>query len=119
MNGYPNEAGVRPGTTGETAQAAAEFMAPRLAGMCAEVLDLIRQAPATPEELTDKLQRHSRRRVLLTTVRARVCQLRALGLVVDEGSRGIGESGKVKGIRWRAAEAAETAAYLARKEARQ
>ena len=69
MNGYPTEAGVRPGTTGETAQAAAEFMAPRLAGMCAEVLDLIRLAPATPEELPDTLQRHSRRRVLLTTVR--------------------------------------------------
>lgn len=116
---YPHEqAGVRPGTVGETAQAAADFLAPHLAGMCAEVFGLIREAPSTPEELTAKLQRRRDRRVLLTTVRARVCQLRAQGLVVDEGSRGIGESGKVKVIRWRAAEPAETAAYLAGKEAR-
>lgn len=114
---YPETPGVRSNAAGETSGAAAEFIAPFATGMCADVLALLKQAPATPEELTDMLQRRSTKRVLLTTVRARVCQLRAQGLVVDEGSRGIGESGKVRVIRWRPATPAETVAFLATKEA--
>lgn len=118
LDGFPNAPGVRPNATAETSQAAADFVAPYVAGMCADVLALIKQVPATPEEITEKLQLRSHKRVLLTTVRARICQLRALGLVVDEGTRGIGESGRVKVIRWRHALPLETAMFLAGKEAR-
>jgi hypothetical protein len=117
MKGYPLEPGVRPGTTGETAGEAAAFVARYSTGMCRDVLDLLSDGPATPEELQTKLQARREGRVLLTTVRARVCQLRAQGLVVDEGSRGMGESGKVRVIRWRLATPAETLAFLAMKEA--
>ncbi len=118
MIGYPTGPGVRPGATGETSQAAADFVAPHVAGMCADVLACLREGPATPEELTDKLQQFAPKRVLLTTVRARCCQLRALGMVVDDGTRGLGESGRVHVIRWRLSTPDEFRAVQAARAAR-
>ena len=116
MSRYPDGPGVRPGSA-PGAYAAADFMASHAGGMCADVLALIREKPATPEELTERLQEGREGRVLLTTVRARVCQLRAQGFICDSGRRGLGESGKVKVAVWRAMTELERAAFLAEREA--
>ena len=113
---YPVGPGLRANAT-ETQAEAAAFVAPKVAGMCADVLACLQHGPATPEELTDTLQQFAPKRVLLTTVRARVCQLRALGMVVDAGSRGIGESGKVRVIRWRLSTPDEFRAFQAARDA--
>jgi hypothetical protein len=116
MSDYPHQPGNHDGAASDAGQ---QYMIPHAAGMCRDLLALLQDGPATPEELTEKMQARRDGRVLLTTVRARVCQLRAQGLVVDAGTRGLGESGKVRVIRWRRAEPQETAEFLAAKEAAQ
>jgi len=50
---------------------------------------------------------------LLTTVRARMCDLRRDGYVIQSGRRGIGESGVAKVAAWRCTSEAERAQILA------
>lgn len=96
---YPHSAGVRPNATGGTSEAAAAFVTPHIRGMCADVLSALEAGPASPEELTARLSAGGRQ-VLLTSVRARCTQLSRLGMVSDSGQRGVGESGKVRVIKW-------------------
>jgi hypothetical protein len=102
MSGYPSTPGWRPGAL-ETSRLAAEFVAPSAGRMMDRVEAFIRDhGPVSPEEITAGLVRPGER-LLLTSVRARVCQLHKLGHVADAGrdKRGIGESGRVGVIRWR------------------
>ena len=100
MTGYPEEPGWRAGSA-ETSRLAAEFVAPTAGRMMDRCETFIRDhGPASPEEIADGMTRPGER-LLLTSIRARVCQLRNLGRVIDAGSRGIGESGRVRVIRWR------------------
>jgi hypothetical protein len=107
-----------PGWKGqETSRAAAEFVAPSAGRMMDRVeSDLRANGPASPEEITARIAAPGER-LLLTSIRARVCQLRNLGRIVDAGSRGLGESRRVKVIRWRVATPDELSLFLARKAA--
>lgn len=111
---YPHQ----PGWKGQdTSKAAAEFVAPTAGRMMDRVEAYLRaHGPASPEEITAGIARPGER-LLLTSVRARVCQLRNLGRVVDAGERGMGESQRVKVIKWRCATPEELSLFLARKAA--
>ena len=115
MSRWPNAPAWRHHSQGETAREAALAVTPSSKTMMQMIVDLLGEGPASPEHLTDKLTDLLGRRVLLTSVRARVCQLRAQGRVVDSGFRDIGESGRVRVIRWRLATADELAAFEAAK----
>jgi hypothetical protein len=102
MTRYPKTPGWRPGAL-ETSRLAAESVAPTAGRMMDRVEAYIRDhGPVSPEEITAGLVRPGER-LLLTSVRARVCQLHKLGHLADAGrdKRGIGESGRVGVIRWR------------------
>lgn len=111
---YPAGPGVRSTATGGTSEAAAEFIAPHVAGLCKDVLAYLAQGPASPEELAAKFAADGRP-VLLTTIRARTSQLSRLGYVTDSGLRGMGESLRVRVIKWRLNSRHEQQAYLAAK----
>ena len=114
MNGYPETPGWK-GT--ETSREAAEFVAPKAANLEARCEAFIRaHGPASPEEVCAGIAEPGER-LLLTTIRARVCGLRAKGRVVASGEYGKGESGKVRVIRWRCTTADELSLFLARKAA--
>jgi hypothetical protein len=84
--------------------------------MLDRVRDLLAEEPASPEQLHAKLA-SAGVKSLLTSIRARVCQLHKLGEVVDSGRRGIGESGTAKVVVWRLATPAEQAAFRTTREA--
>jgi hypothetical protein len=97
---YPQEPGYRPHAP-ETSRAAAEVAGKTAPRMIERVeAHLKDHGPAAPEEITAAIAEPDER-LLLTSVRARCCQLRALGRVVDSGERGVGESLRTKVIRWR------------------
>jgi hypothetical protein len=110
MSGYPQS----PGWKGaETSRAAAEFVAPSAGRMMDRVEDYLRAyGPASPEEICAGMARPDER-LLLTSVRARVCQLRNLGRVIATDERGLGESRRVKVIKWRVATPEEVSRFLA------
>ena len=68
------------------------------------------------EELTERILATGRK-TLLTSVRARVCQLHKQGLVVDSGLRGVGESGTARVVKWRRSTSVEHARIVAEREA--
>lgn len=114
MSGYPDAPGWK-GT--ETSREAAAFVAPKAPNLEARCEAYLREfGPASPEEVTAAIAGPGER-LLLTTIRARICSLRARGRVVDSGERGKGESGKVRVIRWRVATPDELSLFLARKAA--
>lgn len=108
MSGYPE----RPGWKGtETSRAAADAVAPaagRMEDRCEAYLRAY--GPASPEEVAAGIARPGER-LLLTSVRARICGLRAKGRVVATDKRGLGESGRCKVIKWRVATPEEIAAF--------
>lgn len=114
MSRYPHV----PGSNGtETSMAAAEFVAASAGKMLDRCESYIRaNGPASPEEVAAGIAQPGER-LLLTSVRARICQLRGLGRVVATDERGLGESGRCKVIKWRAATADELSLFLARKAA--
>jgi hypothetical protein len=113
---YPDAPGFRPDSA-ETSRQAAAIVAPGAGKMLDRIEAYIRATgPASPEEITDAIALPGER-LLLTSVRARVCQLRALGRVVDSGERGLGESRRAKVIRWRVATPQELSLHLAREAA--
>lgn len=65
---------------------------------------------ASPEEVVAILRARGHF-VLLTSIRARICGLRRMGLVVDSGERGVGESKRCAVIKWRLATPAEREAW--------
>lgn len=100
---YPTELGFKGATpfTRQTSQAAAVIASERAPKMLDRVEAYIRDhGPASPEEIAAAFNKDGER-VLLTSIRARTCQLRALGRVQDSGLKGLGESLKAKVIRWR------------------
>lgn len=102
---------ARANATGGTSQAAAEMARPSAGKLRTRLILKLEAGPATPEELQAQLAADGTP-TLLTTVRARVCDLRRDGLVVDAGSRGLGESRRAKVIRWRLATLEERQAVL-------
>lgn len=97
---YPAAPGWRQSATGETSREAAEAIRAKAPRMLDRVRELLAEGPASPEQLHAKLARAGVP-TLLTSVRARVCQLRAMGEVCDSGARGKGESNRAKVIVWR------------------
>lgn len=111
---YPQTPGWRPNSA-STSKDAAMKVRPRAPAMILRVEDHLRaHGPASPEEITDAIAGPGER-LLLTSIRARVCQLHKLGRVVDSGERGIGESLRAKVIKWRLATPEERALFIARK----
>lgn len=116
---YPAELGFKGATpaTRETSQAAAVIASERAPKMLERVEAHIRDhGPASPEEIAAVFN-NAGERVLLTSIRARVCQLRALGRVQDSGLKGLGESLRAKVIRWRISTPEEVSHFLAQKAA--
>lgn len=95
------EPAFRAGSVGGTAQEAARRVKPIARAQAALVYDaVVRLGKATPEEVTaDLLDREHR--VILNSVRARICGLSRIGLLLDSGERGLGESRRIPTIRWR------------------
>lgn len=114
MSGFPEQPGWRAAAHGETSKQAALAVRDKAPSMIARVRALLLEGPASPEQLHAKLVSQGTR-CLLTSVRARVCQLHKLGEVLDSGARSIGESGTAKVIVWRLATEEERAAFEAAK----
>jgi hypothetical protein len=114
-DGFPYEPGWRPGSA-ETSRAAALSIRSAAPTMLAAVTELLTECPASPEQLQAKLAARGTK-ALLTSVRARVCQLHKQGRVVDTGERGMGESGTAKVVIWRLATPEEFSLFLARRAA--
>ena len=100
---YPHEPGFK---DQDTSKAAGSLVAPGAPSMLAVIVALLAEGPASPEQLKAKLAERGRE-VLLTSIRARVCQLKQQGRVTDTGERGIGESGVARVKIWRLTTPAE------------
>ncbi len=109
MHGGPPFA--RAGATGETSAAAAEIAGRSALKLRDRLFMRIERRPSTPEELQQWLADEGSP-TLLTTIRSRVCDMRRDGLLVDNGTRGLGESRKARVIRWRVTTASERQAAL-------
>lgn len=111
---YPLEPTARRGSA-QTAFDAADKVRPKAASMLARCEDFIaKYGPASPEDIHAAWASEGEW-VLLTSIRARVCQLHKLGRVTDSGQRGIGESRRAKVVRWRLTTADERLALEAAK----
>lgn len=115
MNRYPQEPGCRAGSP-QTSLLAALDAAKTAPTAVALILAQLEKGPASPEELQAAIEADGHR-LLLTSVRARVTQLKRLGRVIDSGERGVGESLKSKVIRVRLTTPAEMSDALARQAA--
>lgn len=96
-----------------TSVAAAIDATPHAPNMTDRIWSMLEHGPLTPEEAHAKLEAEDGARVLLTSVRARMCGLHKSGRVVDSGERGLGESQRSKVIRWRRTTPEEYAAWIA------
>ena len=111
---YPQEPTARNGSA-QTAFDAAELVKPKAAKMMDRVERyIIDHGPASPEEITHAI-REPDEHLLLTSIRARVCQLHKLGRVKDSGERGVGESLRSRVIRWRASTPEERSLWAAQR----
>ena len=108
---FPHEPGWRSGPHSQTSRAAARSIRVRTPGMMGVLAELLKEGPASPEKLQAKLADRGRKE-LLTSIRARVCQLHKLGRVVDSGARSLGESGHREVIVWRLTTADEHKAAM-------
>lgn len=108
----------RKSSIGETAREAARSMAPeqKAPTLRRRVLDIVTDhGPIIPERIFARLVNDGVSTVL-TSVRPRCSELARMGLIVDSGQRERAEGG-CNAIAWRLATPAETAAYLAAREA--
>lgn len=105
---------ARCGST-QTSVLAAIEVTPKAPRMTDQIWSILCEGPATPEEVHAKLEAQAEKRVLLTSVRARICGLHKGGRVRDSGERGLGESLRSKVVRWRVATTQEFAEWLAAK----
>lgn len=105
---------ARAGST-QTSVLAAIEVTPKAPRMIDQIWSILSEGPATPEEVHAKLEAQNEKRVLLTSVRARICGLHKGGRVRDSGERGLGESLRSKVVRWRVSTAPEFAEWLAAK----
>jgi len=104
----------RRNSTGGTSKAAALYMTPKAPSLRDRVLTLIEARPATPEALQARLQAEGVHH-LISAIRPRCTELKAMGLVCDSGLRGLGESGRCKSVVWRATTAEERSRFAALK----
>ena len=79
---------------------------------------LYQDGPHTPEEIHARMIAAGER-VLLTSVRARICGLYKAGRLTKNGDKGLGESQRSKVIRWRIATPDEYAEAVSKLEAAQ
>ena len=114
--GYPNEPGWRRGPNSATSKEGADAAKEMAGSLKSLVLDRLRNGPASPEEMVIHFRERGKV-ALLNTVRARCTDLNRLGLVCPSGTFGIGESQKVRVIRWRLTTDLERALFAARKAA--
>ena len=96
-----------------TSVAAAIDATPKAPTMTDRIWAMLEHGPLSPEEAHAKLEAEDGGRVLLTSVRARMCGLHKSGRVVDSGERGLGESQRSKVVRWRRATAEEYSSWVA------
>ena len=87
--------------TGETSKAAALYMKPKAPRLRDRVLSFVEASPSTPEVVQVKLQADGIFH-LVSAIRPRFTELKAMGKVCDSGARRIGESGRCKSVVWRA-----------------
>lgn len=85
--------------------------------MVDRIWDIYEDGAFTPEEVHARLEAEAGGRVILNSVRARICGLHKAGRLVDSGERGLAESGRSKAVKWRRATPAEYAEHVARKAA--
>lgn len=104
---------ARRDATGNTAQQARDFIAPKAKTLRQRVLDAIESRAGTPEEIHARLRAEGAHH-LLTAVRPRCSELMRMGLIADSGLRGLGESQRCKAIVWRATTPSERAVFAAR-----
>jgi hypothetical protein len=112
---YPQTPGAWAGSA-QTAFDARDVVAktaPKMLDRCESYI--IKNGPASAEEVTEGI-RLPGEHLLLTSVRARICQLHRLGRLKDSGERSLGESLRAKVVRWRASTPDELAAFLAKQE---
>ena len=112
---YPHAPGVRANSTGGTAEAAAQVVAPLARTLEGRCLQLLEERPLSGEELHAIIEAESGRAVPLYSVKPRTSQLKAKGLVAASGERRISAGGRAKSIVWRATTAEERALHVARK----
>lgn len=93
LDHYPDSPGWK---ARETSQAAAEAVAPQAKTLRARVLEELRKAPGTPEQLALRL------REPLMNVRPRCSELARQGLIEDSQARGTAMGGR-KAIIWKVA----------------
>jgi hypothetical protein len=96
----------RRNATGETAKAAALHMKPKAPRLRDRVLSVVEAKPSTPEEVQILLEAEGVFH-LVSAIRPRFTELKAMGMVRDSGARRIGESGRCKSVVWRATTAEE------------
>lgn len=101
---------------GGTAEGGAAYMRPKQQPLLHKTLKMIRERPATPEDLQRRLKAAGVFHVI-TSIRPRMTELHRAGLICDSGERGLGESGKCTAIVWRATTAEEYSEFIARKAA--
>lgn len=83
---YPHQPGFK---DQETGKAAAEAIAPRTPRLRAACLRVIADAPATPDEVADKLG------LSILSIRPRITELQKLGAIEDTGLRRRNDSGRM------------------------
>lgn len=105
---------ARNNSTGETAQAARDFVRPKVPNLQALVLQIIEAQPSSPEQIHARLTAMGVRTVL-TSVRPRTSELARKGLIKDSKRRALAESGRCKAIVWVATDADERARFDALK----
>lgn len=108
---------ARRGST-STSVAAAIDATKRAPTMTDLIWAIYQDGPHTPEEVHAKLSRNGER-VLLTSVRARICGLHKAGRLANSGEKGLGESLRSKVVRWRMTTPQEFSEAQARREASQ
>lgn len=117
MSVYDHETMMPRARTGSahTAVAAAIDAGKTAPNMTDRIWEIYQTGPHTPEEVHAKMTADGER-VLLTSVRARICGLHKAGRLIASGEKGLGESMRSKVIRWRITTPAEFSEALAKRE---
>ena len=113
---YPHEPGWRSGPNSATSREGAVLAGVKAPALKLQILEHLARRPSTPEEITAAFEAEGNRQ-LLNTIRARCTDLYKAGQLMPSGTFGLGESRKVRVIRWRLSTSEELALHLARRAA--
>ncbi|WP_426039467.1 hypothetical protein [Brevundimonas sp. DC300-4] len=102
-------------SSAHTAVAAAIDAGKTAPTMIDRIWEIYLTGPHTPEEVHEKLS--SEGRILLTSVRARICGLHKAGRLIASGEKGLGESRRSKVIRWKIASPTQMSEAIAKRVA--